>query len=382
MKRLAIITRDIYFYGGAERYAIQLSNYLIKYFDYEITLFSQNSTSKKRIQKNQIKKMTTAHLKFYKGLPIPIIKEKYPISLKLNKYDVIYDINRGIFTSFYLILFSKIFKKKLIYGLHDPYIFHNMERTYKKYNRIKQVLSKFYYTLRIFITLRYPEIHTLNKDDKKTLQTVGYTGKINLIPNFLYSDSIKKTTTKKNKKFTLLFVGRLNVTHKGLDLLEGIFNRLLKEHIQIDLRICGSGEDGKKIISNLIKKYPKNIKWLGFLNTESLNNEYKNADLFILTSRNESFSLVVLEAQSYGLPVVSFNIKGPRDIITDSIQGRLVKKFSIDEFVIQILYYYKLWLNNYKKYIYTKNMIIKEINGRYNSSVIIPKIDKMLKSTI
>ena len=52
---------------------------------------------------------------------------------------------------------------------------------------------------------------------------------------------------------------------------------------------------------------------------------YEQADLAILTSREEGFSLVVQEALSQGVPVVSFDIRyGPGDMIQDGYNGFLV----------------------------------------------------------
>jgi len=69
-----------------------------------------------------------------------------------------------------------------------------------------------------------------------------------------------------------------------------------------------------------------------------------------MTSRIEAFSLVTLEAQAYGLPVIAFDIKGPHDIIKNDFQCKLIEPFKIEDFVEAILYYYKLWeMVNYLK---------------------------------
>ena len=47
------------------------------------------------------------------------------------------------------------------------------------------------------------------------------------------------------------------------------------------------------------------------------------ADILILPSRFDTFSCVVLEAMSCGLPVVAYRTKGPGDIINDGVNGFL-----------------------------------------------------------
>ena len=51
---------------------------------------------------------------------------------------------------------------------------------------------------------------------------------------------------------------------------------------------------------------------------------YRRAACFVSASPTESFSMVIAEALSYGLPVVSVEAAGPREILKDGAFGRLV----------------------------------------------------------
>jgi glycosyltransferase involved in cell wall biosynthesis len=68
------------------------------------------------------------------------------------------------------------------------------------------------------------------------------------------------------------------------------------------------------------------VELLGIVS--NMSKEYINASILVLTSRGEGLPMVLIEAQAFGLPVVSFDCKtGPAEIITDSKDGFLIPSF-------------------------------------------------------
>ena len=58
--------------------------------------------------------------------------------------------------------------------------------------------------------------------------------------------------------------------------------------------------------------------------------EYLNSSVFVLSSRSEPFGLVLIEAMSFGVPVVSFDCpNGPHEIVNDGVDGKLVENGNV-----------------------------------------------------
>ena len=124
----------------------------------------------------------------------------------------------------------------------------------------------------------------------------------------------------------ILAVGRLN-RQKGFDRLIKAFSHL--DHKDWKLTIIGEGEERKnleKLINDL--GLEDDISMPG--TTKAIENWYQKSPIFVLSSRMEGFPNVLCEAMSYGCACVSFDcIAGPNEIITDKIDGYLVKNGDI-----------------------------------------------------
>jgi len=64
---------------------------------------------------------------------------------------------------------------------------------------------------------------------------------------------------------------------------------------------------------------------------------YKNASVFLHTSRYEGFGVVLVEAMAFGIPVVAFHNNGPDEIISNGKNGFLIEKYDITSFAEQVI---------------------------------------------
>ena len=103
--------------------------------------------------------------------------------------------------------------------------------------------------------------------------------------------------------------------------------------------------------------------------TELIFDAYRKSSILVSTSLYEPFGLVMPEAMSCGLPVVAYNCPyGPADIVTDGVDGFLIKNRDISVFAAKVC---QLIEDEELRHQMGKNGIIS--SQRYRSDVIMPQ---------
>lgn len=138
-----------------------------------------------------------------------------------------------------------------------------------------------------------------------------------VMPNPL---AFSPTKGLENKAKVILAAGRMDAWHcKGFDLLINAWGRIAEKHRDWILKIAGGGNPAP-ILSMAKKNHiDDRISFLGFVDMLEC---YKDASIFVLSSRYEGFGMVLTEAMSQGCACVACDYKGrQREIIQNENQG-------------------------------------------------------------
>ncbi len=140
------------------------------------------------------------------------------------------------------------------------------------------------------------------------------------------------------KRGKIVMIARLS-HEKRIDHAIKAIAQVVKQLPDVTLDIYGyandkSGDIAKKLVHDL--NLTKVVSFKGY--TQDIDAVYDSAQLSILTSTAEGLPLSLIEAQSHGVPLVSYDINyGPRDIINDGQDGLLVKAGDIDAMAAAII---------------------------------------------
>jgi len=200
----------------------------------------------------------------------------------------------------------------------------------KRFNRIVKRLKE--------LILKIQLISAIRKFDKVVVMTEAEKADWNLkdkvvcIPNMLvaYPDQEPDKTHVQKR---IISVGRYAYP-KGYDMLLDAWRTVENRHPDWRLDIYGSLDGG----TGEYEQLQRQIDTLG-LKTVSLNSaktniysSYMESDIYVSSSRFESFGLVLVEAMACGLPVVGFgSLYGPASIIKDGSTGILVPPYDTQQ---------------------------------------------------
>lgn len=172
------------------------------------------------------------------------------------------------------------------------------------------------------------------QDYAKTIVPIDLHDKIHLLNNAINIDSFPFVRRKISTPLQLVTVGNL-LERKNHGFLIDVVAKLLNDGISCHLNILGYGPLERKL-QDRIDSYHLNdhIHLKGSVG--NVNEYLSRSHLYIHAAQPEPFGIAVLEAMATGLPVVTLDGGGTRDIVQDGINGFILKENDVSEFVKKI----------------------------------------------
>lgn len=172
---------------------------------------------------------------------------------------------------------------------------------------------------------KYDKFIVLTHED---MQDWGSLPNMEVIPNSCSEAQIISPLKSK----TVLAIGRLD-HQKGFDRLINIWKKVAPQATGWQLKIVGSGSQKAKL-QEMTDRYGLTNKLSIQQPVSNIDRLYADASILAMTSRYEGLPMVLIEAQKRGLPIIAYTCKcGPKDVITDGIDGLLIPEGQEDNFV-------------------------------------------------
>ena len=325
-------------YGGIEKQVTTLANELSKEYKIEIislynilsgksfyelderinVKYIFNSGPNRSEIKNALKKFKLINLVSELRKAFKMLYTKY---FGLKK--IINKLNTDILISS-RIEFSKQIKRDDIITISQEHSFIDEKKYIKKVKRS-------------FKHIKYLVVMTKGAKQKydEWLKEEKVKPEVVVIPNMIKENKTEKNSTLDNNQ--IISVGRLEEV-KDFYTLILVFSVIVKKYPNYVLKIIGEGSMREKLEEQIKNcNLEKKVILTGKLNENEINNEFLKSDILVLTSKNESFSLVLCEAMNYGVPCVAFDVDvGPREIIQNGKNGFLIEDRNIDLMIKKI----------------------------------------------
>lgn len=367
MKKIVILVDQLNSHGGIEKLVAVKANYWATVFDYDVTIISTEQLGKPFVYSlsDKVKFIDLAinyhreksyfsfsnRLKFLAN----VVKiQRYILKEKPHFIDVASHIPITYFLPF-LYRKSKIIKE-----------FH-----FTKFDRVKQ--QDFKSKVLNYIESKYDFLIVLSEEERRFYASDN----VVVIPNPIHNTSqIQSTKIEDNENIAVAVVRFAAV--KQLEKMIVIWSSFIASNPTWKLHIFGTtGNDYFKKIEQLVfdRNLQNSIVFKGQSNT--IQSEISKAKVVLMTSEQECFPLVILEANSVGIPVISFDSPtGPRNIIHHKTDGILVEYNNCDSFVKELIAFDNDVI--YQKHL-SKNA--KENAAKYSVEVIMNKWNELIFKT-
>lgn len=301
--------------GGAEKVLLNLlNNYDKNKFTIDLLLLAKTGELVDDIPSHIRVRYLSRNLLLLKLISIfrlSFIEKILLAKQKIQNYDTIVSFYEGIAVKYHSYLIQK--SKKNISWVHMDLLHNHYTSKYftnRKERNIYSRMNKILFVSNDSLE-QFNKLYNIDVDKHVVYNPID-------VDNIKY---LAKNSIIEKRRFTICAIGRLHFQKDYQSMLK--VARILKDKgYKFDLWILGSGKLYKELAS-IIQEYGLTdyVFLLGFNK-----NPYQylvKSDIFLSTSISEGFSLVVAEALCLGIPVISTENTGPKELLEDGKYGIL-----------------------------------------------------------
>jgi len=335
--KIVYCTPALYMSGGVERVLTLKANYFAEHYDYDVTIILTEGkdkpcaypiSDKVKLVYLDINFEELWTCSFVKKVFLYLKKQRvYKRKLKAELMRIRPDITDSLLRREINFL-TKIKDGSVKIGeLHVNRLnYRNFETNETSF--IKVLFSRFWMNSLVRHLKRLDRFVVLTEEDKNNWPELN---NVIAIPNPI---SFNTDSVSRLEKKNVLAVGRY-AYQKGYDMLLKAWAIVEKKCPEWELNVYGQGD--REPYDKIAKELQlKNCHLNG--SVSNINEKYLDSSVFVISSRFEGLSMSLLEAMSFGLPVVSFACPcGFRDVITSGVNGVLVPKNNVEMLADQII---------------------------------------------
>lgn len=212
------------------------------------------------------------------------------------------------------------------------------------------------YTIKEYIPSQYKKEIRL----KSTVITNG-------ISDFWIKNKLTKKEKPKNNEINVIQVGDI-IARKNVGTTIEACKILIDKGYKVSLKIVGKIKNDKY---NSLIKQSSFIQYIPFCSKEELIKHYRNSDIFVMPSKNETFGIVYAEAMSQGLPIIYTRDEGFDGQFEEGEVGYAVEYDSAEEIALKIIKIMEDYTEISRRSIanidqFDWNYIVKEYDDIYN----------------
>lgn len=309
---------------------------------------------------------------------IGYVKETKNLILKLFRFWKVYFILLKKIKPFNIVHLNEIFPFGL-FALHlkffkkKSYIISEHWTDYKyplsnKISFLEKILSK-------LIVKKASFVCPVSKSLQKDMETFGLKGNYKIVPNII-DVSVFVTSKKKEKNYTIIHVSNLYNNQKNIVGMLNVAKKLESKIKNFTWKFIGGN---KEEYATLIKKLnftSAKIEFINYVAHKNLVAHLQNSNLCVSFSNYETFGIVMVEALSCGIPVISTNT-GILNELKPTDFFRIIPVKDEEKLQDEIIYFY-----DNKTALTSKEKMRDYINTRFSNRSVCEEFTTLYKKTL